>query len=440
MNTSSSKRPSLKRRLVLHLSGAIAFQSTLMLLVSYWQLDYRIWLPVSALLTLFLLVIAINWFLAPIGDVVAALETAVSAMKDNDFSITIHNEHYDELDTLVRFYNELANVLRQERSALMQREVLLDKVIQSTPVAMILTNDADQIVHSNTAARTMLQQPRLEGHPLTDLINDIPTSIRHATLDKQDGLFTESVHGETVVYSLNYQKFLLQNQSHHLYLYKNVTTEISRNEIALWKQVIRLISHELNNSLAPISSMTGSARKILKQQENLDMLPDMLDTIERRAQRLFEFTRQYARLARLPAARKQAVNLAEFLSDIERICEVNTCSDFQTDTLSMDSAQIEQVLINVVKNAKESGSDPDQVKLIVRQDRDGIQFEVTDRGSGLGSEQLSQAMLPFYTTKKSGTGIGLPLCNEIITGHGGRLRIGNRNGGGVRVQFSLPMS
>jgi nitrogen fixation/metabolism regulation signal transduction histidine kinase len=212
-------------------------------------------------------------------------------------------------------------------------------------------------------------------------------------------------------------------------LYKNVTTEISRNEIALWKQVIRLISHELNNSLAPISSMTGSARKILKQQENLDMLPDMLDTIERRAQRLFEFTRQYARLARLPAARKQAVNLAEFLSDIERICEVNTCSDFQTDTLSMDSAQIEQVLINVVKNAKESGSDPDQVKLIVRQDRDGIQFEVTDRGSGLGSEQLSQAMLPFYTTKKSGTGIGLPLCNEIITGHGGRLRIGNRNGG-----------
>jgi nitrogen fixation/metabolism regulation signal transduction histidine kinase len=233
--------------------------------------------------------------------------------------------------------------------------------------------------------------------------------------------------------------FLLQNQPHHLYLYKNLTTEISRSEIALWKQVIRLISHELNNSLAPISSMTGSAKKILEQQENLDMLPDMLDTIERRAQRLFEFTRQYARLARLPAARKQAVNLAEFLSDIEKICEVNTSSDFRTDTLTMDSAQIEQVLINIVKNAKESGSEPDQVRLIVRQDPDEIQFEVTDRGSGLGSEQLSQAMLPFYTTKKSGTGIGLPLCNEIVVGHGGRLRIRNRKGGGVRVLFSIPM-
>jgi len=428
------------RRLLLHLSGVIAFQSTLMFFVLYWQLDYRIWLPASALLTLFLLVVAIKWFLAPIGDVVSALETGVSAMKDNDFSISIHNEEYDELNTLVRFYNELSDVLRTERSALMQREVLLDKVIQSTPVAMILTNDADQIVYSNKAARTLLQEPRLEGFRLDQLIEDIPTAMRHATIERRDGLFTESVHGETVVYSLNCQNFLLQNQTHHLYLYKNLTTEISRNEIALWKQVIRLISHELNNSLAPISSMTASAKKILKQQENLDMLPDMLDTIERRTQRLFEFTRQYARLARLPAARKQTMNLAEFLSDIERICDVNTSSDYQTDTLSMDSAQIEQVLINIVKNAKESGSEPDQIRLIVRQDSDEIQFEITDRGSGLGSEQLSQAILPFYTTKKSGTGIGLPLCNEIITGHGGRLRIGNREGGGVKVLFSIPMS
>jgi len=321
----------------------------------------------------------------------------------------------------------------------MQKEVLLDKIVQSTPVAMILTNDADQIVYSNNAARTLLQEPRLEGLTFAELIEDIPDEMKQATLEKRDGLFTESVRGETVVYSLNCQKFLLQNQPHHLYLYKNLTREISRNEIALWKQVIRLISHELNNSLAPISSMAGSAKKILKQQENLELLPDMLDTIERRAQRLFEFTRQYARLARLPAARKQAVAITEFLSDIERICNVSVSSDIRTDTLHMDSAQIEQVLINIVKNAKESGSEPDEVLLFVRQIQGEIQFEVSDRGTGLGAEQVSQAMLPFYTTKKSGTGIGLPLCNEIITGHGGRLRIGNRDGGGVQVLFGIPL-
>ena len=105
----------------------------------------------------------------------------------------------------------------------------------------------------------------------------------------------------------------------------------------------------------------------------------------------------------------------------------------------MDSAQIEQVLINLVKNARESDSDKDEVKLSVRQVRDEIQFEVTDRGSGLSKEQLAQAMLPFYTTKKKGTGIGLPLCNEIIVGHGERLRLGNRDGGGAQVRFSIPL-
>jgi two-component system nitrogen regulation sensor histidine kinase NtrY len=433
------KKPSLKRRLLLHLACALFFQTFLFFLVAYWQLDYRIWLPVSALLTLALLVVAIKWFLAPIGQIVAALETGVSAMTDSDFSITIHNKEFDEMDTIVQLYNDLCTVLRSERSALMQKEVLLDKIVQSTPVAMILTNDADQIVYSNNAARTLLQSPRLEGSTFAELIEDIPDEMKQATLEKRDGLFTESVRGETVVYSLNCQRFLLQNQPHHLYLYKNLTSEISRNEIALWKQVIRLISHELNNSLAPISSMAGSAKKILKQQENLDLLPDMLDTIERRAQRLFEFTRQYARLARLPAARKQTVNIAEFLSDIEKICDVSVSSELQTGTLQMDSAQIEQVLINIVKNAKESGSEPGDVNLIVRQTQGEVQFEVNDRGTGLGAEQISQAMLPFYTTKKTGTGIGLPLCNEIITGHGGRLRIGNRDGGGVQVRFGIPL-
>ena len=432
-------KPSLKRRLLLHLALAVLFQTLLFYLVSYLQLDYRIWLPVTALLTLLLLLVAINWFLAPIGRIVSALETGVSAMKDNDFSVTIHNEQFEELAAVIDLYNGLSQDLRNERVALMQKELLLDKIVQATPVAMILTNDADQIVYSNAAACTMLNSSRLEGHTFADLIKDLPDAMRQATLERRDGLFSESIRGETVVYSLNCQKFLLENRPHYLYLYKNLTTEISRNEIALWKRVIRLISHELNNSLAPISSMTSSAKKILKQQEHLEMLPDMLNTIERRAQRLFEFTRQYARLARLPAARKQDVVITEFLSDIEKICDVTVEADVQTDTLSMDSGQIEQVLINLIKNAKESGSDPEEVKLSVRQVRGEIQFEVTDRGDGLGSEQLSQAMLPFYTTKKNGTGIGLPLCNEIITGHGGRLRIGNRGDGGVQVRFGVPV-
>lgn len=434
----SLRGPSLKRRLLFHFAAAIALQTTLMLLVIHFQLDYRIWLPLTALLTLMLVGLAIRWFLAPIGEVMSALETGVSAMRDDDFSVTIYNKRFDELDTIVQLYNDLCEVLRDERSALMQREALLDKIVQSTPVAIILTNEPGQIVYSNVAARTLLQEPRLQGQDLAAVIRDIPEAMRLAALERRDGLFTDTLRGETVSYSLNCQSFLLQNQTHYLYLFKNLTTEISRNEIALWKRVIRLISHELNNSLAPISSMTASAKTIIARQENLELLPDMLDTVERRARRLYEFTHQYANFARLPAAKLASVDISEFLDDIARICAVPVLRDFDTSSLRMDSAQIEQVLINIVKNAKESGSTLEHVKLSVHERDAEFVFAVTDRGDGMSGDQITQAMLPFFTTKKEGTGIGLPLCHEIITGHGGRLKIANRDGGGVRVSFALP--
>ncbi len=128
------KRTSLKRRLLFHLSLAVLFQTLLFYLVNFFQLDYRIWLPVSTLLTLVLLLVAINWFLTPIGRIVSALETGVSGLKDNDFSISIHNEQYDELATIIDVYNDLSRVLREERLELMQKEMLLDKIVQSTPV------------------------------------------------------------------------------------------------------------------------------------------------------------------------------------------------------------------------------------------------------------------------------------------------------------------
>ena len=158
------RKPSLKRKLLVHLAVAVLFQSFLFYLISYFQLDYRVWLPVSSVLTLLLLIVAINWFLAPIGRIVTALETGVSGIIDNDFSITIHNEEFEELASIIDVYNGLSKVLREKRLELMQKELLLDKIVQSTPVAMILTNDADQIVYSNSAARTLLNSPRLEGH------------------------------------------------------------------------------------------------------------------------------------------------------------------------------------------------------------------------------------------------------------------------------------
>ena len=324
--------------------------------------------------------------------------------------------------------------------AIYQRELLLDTVIQTTPVALILTNNNDQIVYSNLAAKTLLnQKKKLDGMKFSDIYQHMPTALMEATTNKLDGLITEKLNDETIVYHLNYQPFTLNKQRHHLYLYKNLTTDISRKESDIWKQVIRLISHELNNSLAPISSLTHSAKKIIASNENQHMLPDILNTISRRSAHLHKFIEQYAHFARLPKPDKTKVKIRPFIQTVTQLCAVEASTRFEAETVLCDAAQIEQVLINLIKNAEESGSDKQQIALNVYQSTNQITFEVTDQGKGLTEQQLLQALLPFYTTKSKGTGVGLALCNEIVIAHGGRLKLENQVEGGLKVSFSLSL-
>jgi nitrogen fixation/metabolism regulation signal transduction histidine kinase len=330
--------------------------------------------------------------------------------------------------------------MRDERMAIYQRELLLDTVIQSTPVALILTNNHGHIVYSNLAAKTLLNQKMvLDGMKFSDIYQQMPQALMEATANKQNGLITEKLNDETIVYHLNYQSFTLNKQQHNLYLYKNLTSDMSRKESEIWKQVIRLISHELNNSLAPISSLTNSAKKVIGSGENQHMLPDMLDSISRRSAHLHQFIEQYAHFARLPQPNKSAVELRAFIQTITQLCSIETVTRFEAETLLCDAAQIEQVLINLIKNAKESGSTLSDVLLCVYQKADHVTFEVTDQGKGMTEQQLLQALLPFYTTKSQGTGVGLALCNEIVIAHGGKLKLENQKSGGLKVAFSLSL-
>jgi two-component system nitrogen regulation sensor histidine kinase NtrY len=119
---------------------------------------------------------------------------------------------------------------------------------------------------------------------------------------------------------------------------------------------------------------------------------------------------------------------------------VNCQFDVNFQTASFDAGQIEQVLINLVKNAKESGSDIENVGLQLTQHANILTFSVCDRGSGLTDAQMQQVLLPFFTTKASGTGVGLALCNEIVNSHHGKLRLANRAQGGLCVSFSLDLT
>lgn len=381
---------------------------------------------------------ALRSFMAPVNRLFDALTGGVASLRDNDFSISIADTRRDELGDLVRVYNELGAILRDERHNLFQRELLLDTVIQSTPLALILTNAGGAIVYSNSAARKLfLQGRRLEGRRFDDILDSAPEPMQEAVSRNHDGLFTVDSATEQETYHLSLREFVLNTQSHRLFVFKRLTRELNRQEVAIWKKVIRVIGHELNNSLAPISSLAHSG-SVVADQPNRERLGDIFSTIEERANHLKAFIDGYARFAKLPQPQPEDVDWRMFVESLQTATPFNVEGDMPRRPGFFDPVQVEQVLINLLKNAYESGSPEAEVVLRVEADERRQTVCVMDRGSGMSDKVLSNALLPFYSTKQTGSGLGLPLCREIIEAHGGRLSLSNRCDGGLQVEFAIP--
>jgi nitrogen fixation/metabolism regulation signal transduction histidine kinase len=385
----------------------------------------------------------------PWTDTITALKDGVASLRDHDFSLSIARGTNDELGDLVESYNTLGSVLRRERLDLHQRELMLDTVIQTSPLALVLTNANARIVFSNISARQLLGGGRkLEGLDFGEVLKQAPGPLRDAITGGTDTLFTVQEGAEANVFHVAQRRFVLNAQEHRLVLLKQLTRELAAQEVAVWKKVIRVIAHELNNSLAPISSLANSGLMLARASadttpsratQDAERLERVFNTIAGRAAHLATFIDGYARFAKLPKPRLVDIDWKTFVMRLEGSMSFRLTSSLPAAGARFDATQLEQVMINLLKNAAESGSPPDAIELSVRAAGDGWLLEVADRGTGLSDDTLRDALIPFYSTKPSGTGLGLTLCREIVEAHGGRLSIANRPGGGAVVALWLPV-
>ena len=429
----------------------IAFGTTLIWLQP-WARDVKIAVTVFQFFLWFVLTLTL---LEQIVRPLQTLSNVVSALREEDYSFRARDASPDDsLGELALEINMLADILTEQRIQTIEATALLRRVVDEIDVP-IFTFDPEQSLRLlNAAGERLLQQPaaRLLGRTAADLGLDTCFEARNASL-------------VALPYSTPNARWMVRKRSfrqsgvpHTLIVLSDVSRALREEERSAWQRLIRVLGHELNNSLAPIMSIAGSLATRLPQLD----LPETtksdfqrgLDIIETRTASLHRFLQSYRRLAQMPSPKLQPVELrplAERVAILETRLPVRIAGGPDL-TLMIDPDLIEQMLINLVRNAVDSaleqaqsaaggsvisaGAGP-EVALRWGQDDASVQLIVEDNGIGLLNP--SNAFVPFYTTKQGGSGIGLVLSQQIAEAHGGSIELANRKDTrGCIVTVQLP--
>jgi nitrogen fixation/metabolism regulation signal transduction histidine kinase len=399
-----------------------------------WQQQWGWPAPLILLAAWLLLVLALHWALRPLWLEIAALNLQAQNLQEGSFNVDANQQRLCELTPLAGALAAMSSQLRQERATLYQRELLLDTVLQSSPVAILLTAADGRLLMSNPAARNLLWHGRrCEGLLLNTLLDAYP-ALFAAIGSQQSGLL--QLEQPAGVWHLSVGKFLLNQQQHQLYLIKPLTQELQREEVKAWKKLLRVIGHELNNTLAPLSSLAFSGATLAERQQDA-VLSGIFQTIADRTAHLNQFLQAYLQFAKLPPPSRSLVNWPRLINQLQDQYDFELLGDLPGQAWQLDTQQLSQLLLNLLKNAHESGSPPDAIVLQLLESPTELRICLQDGGGGLPDEVLTHAMVPFYTTKTTGSGIGLTLCSDIAQAHGGSLTLQNQPPG-LLVTVSLP--
>jgi two-component system, NtrC family, nitrogen regulation sensor histidine kinase NtrY len=380
------------------------------------------------------LALAQHWALKPLRREIQALNLHAQNLQDGSFNTSANQSRMHELAPLANTLQQMSAQLRSERASLYQRELLLDSVLQSSPTAMLLTDARDTILMSNVAARQLLHAGKaIDGSKLQTVV--MLPELKQALQQRQQGLLRLQ-QTEQTVWHLSVSQFQLNQNLHWLYLLKPLTREIQREELNAWKKLLRVIGHELNNTLAPLSSLAFSGRQLAQQQHQPE-LGRLFDTLSERCLHVNQFVQTYIQFAKLPPPTMSSINWPRLINQLQDQYDFELLGELPDRDWQADSQQLAQLLLNLLKNAHESGSAAEQISLRLVQHADSLWLILQDGGGGMSEQILQHALVPFYTSKATGSGIGLTLCRDIAEAHSGSIHLRN-NAAGLEVTVVLP--
>ncbi len=335
-----------------------------------------------------------------------------------------------------REFNALSTRLSGEQRHGVETDALLSQLLASLELAVLIVEEQDRLVELNPAAEALLGETAsdLVGRSAADLGLSEWLQRGAPFIDRRDFPAGEGP------WEVRRVKFRRHGRPHRLLVVTDVSRALREQERHAWRQLIRVLGHEINNSLGSIQSTAGLLRERAAQGDS--MLKEGTELIERRSRTLGNFIRRYAELARLPPPNPQVIELAGLIRHIATLEErvaVAVESDSPASAFA-DRTQFEQALINVVRNAAEAALETGGgVRIRWREDGRYWLIEVEDDGPGIAHTE--NLFVPFFTTKPGGSGIGLVLARQIMEAHGGSLRLANRRtSSGVVAALRLPLA
>lgn len=395
--------------------------------------EQKLWFILSEAVLLISLYFAIRLYrelVAPIG----LLSRGMDALRDQDFNVKFQPTGQVETDKLILVYNQMVDQLREERTTQMQQHFFLDKLINTSPVGTIILDFDERIASLNPRAEQFfgLEEKVVKGQKLDALPIELARSLATLEADSSEILSADGI----ATYKCHKAHFIDRGFPHYFITIEDLTAEKLRIEKQAYGKVIRMMAHEVNNSIGPINSILDSImayRQYLPEEERATYR-EVIEVAHDRNQRLNRFMRNFADVIRLPEPNMERLDIRPLLQQVltlmkyqagQRTIEWQLTMPDGAVMVNMDKQQLEQVLINIVKNAIEAIPSEGKIRIQL----DSRSLKIIDDGVGLPPSGDQQLFSPFYSTKTQGQGVGLTLSKEILINHGFSFSLHSEEGG-----------
>ncbi len=429
---------------VLYLSLAAGLAAVITSMVLLWTGDFAS--HVQWTLTVLIVGAWLGFSFGVRAAVIRPLQTLAnmqSALREGDFSVRVRGASTeDALGELMLEINAMSEVLREQRLGAMEASALLGSVMSEIDVAVFAFDSENKLRLVNRAAERLLAQnsERLLGRSASELgLEECLEGEVARTLDR-------AFPGRSGRFGVRRSIFRQGGMANHLLVISDLSLALREEERQAWQRLVRVLGHELNNSLAPVCSIAQSLEMLMKREPRAaDWEEDLrrgLRVISERAEALSRFMKDYARLARLPKPELAPMDLGPLVRSAAALeARVPVAVERSPElTIKGDADQLQQALINLIRNAVDASLETGG-SVSVGWERHGGLVDVFVRDEGPGISNPANLFVPFFTTKQGGSGIGLALSRQIAEGHGGSLTLSNRSDRkGCVARLRLPIS